>query len=151
MWCGAWRPAPAPTALAGELGLRQKLLNPWCDAFRRGGPAALRGVGRPRKTPLTSGSLPAGGRSADPLASAQERIAALERKVGQQQLELDFFTPPGRPVAQICLTCAPESVTFAAEISGFAAVLRPDSAVKPPASRKTMSPQRLTHRAHPVA
>ncbi len=86
------------SALAGELGLRRKLLNQWRDAFRRGGPAALRGVGRPRKAPLASGSPPAGGRSTDPLARAQERIAALERKVGQQQLELDFFTRALRQV-----------------------------------------------------
>ena len=86
------------SALAGELGLWRKLLNQWRDAFRRGGPAALRAVGRPRKIPLVSDSLPAGGRSADPLASAQERIAALECKVGQQQLELDFFTRALRQV-----------------------------------------------------
>jgi transposase len=78
-------------ALGGELGLRRKLLNQWRDAFRRGGPAALRGVGRPRKTPLASDPPPAGGAAADPLARAREHIATLERKVGQQQLELDFF------------------------------------------------------------
>ena len=36
-------------ALAGELGLWRKLLNQWRDAFRRGGPAALRGLGRPAR------------------------------------------------------------------------------------------------------
>jgi hypothetical protein len=36
-------------------------------------------------------ALPAGVAAPDELALARERIAALERKVGQQALELDFF------------------------------------------------------------
>jgi hypothetical protein len=36
--------------------------------------------------------------SADTLAGAQERIAGLERKLGQQQLELDFFRQALRQV-----------------------------------------------------
>jgi transposase-like protein len=79
------------SALARELGIRRKLLNQWRDAFRRGGPAALRGVGRPRKASLASDPPPTEAAATDPLGSARERIAALERKVGQQQLELDFF------------------------------------------------------------
>ena len=46
------------SALARELGIRRKLLNQWRDAFRRGGPAALRGVGRPRKASLASDPPP---------------------------------------------------------------------------------------------
>jgi transposase len=37
------------SALARELGIRRKLLNQWRDALRRGGPPALREVGRPRR------------------------------------------------------------------------------------------------------
>jgi transposase len=79
------------SVLSGELGIRRQLLSQWRDAFRRGGPAALRAVGRPRKASLAWGPPPTARTAADPLASAGERIATLERKVGQQQLELDFF------------------------------------------------------------
>jgi transposase len=80
------------SALARELGFRRKLLYKWRDQLRSGGPEALRTRGRPRKalapSPAASGPEPVEG---DALARAQRRIAELERKVGQQQLELDFF------------------------------------------------------------
>ena len=86
------------SALARELSIRRKLLYEWRDAFRRGGPAALRPPGRPRKSeasgppsimPPPARPAPAG--EAAELAAARARIAELERKVGQQSLELDFF------------------------------------------------------------
>jgi len=83
------------SALSRELGIRRKLLYQWRDAVRRGGIAALRGRGRPRaggqlveRPPLPA---PPGVGVPDALALAQDRIAALERKIGQQALELDFF------------------------------------------------------------
>src|SRR5262245_41552924 len=51
----------------------------WREAFRRGGELAVRPHrGRPRKGAALA------------MAAARRQIAALERKVGQQQLELDF-------------------------------------------------------------
>jgi len=83
------------SALSRELGIRRKLLYQWRDAVQRGGIAALRGRGRPRaggrlveRPPLPA---PPGVAVPDALALAQERIAGLERKIGQQALELDFF------------------------------------------------------------
>jgi len=83
------------SAVSRELGIRRKLLDQWRDAVRRGGIEALRGRGRPRtgeqlveRPPLPS---PPGVAVPDALARARERIAALERKIGQQALELDFF------------------------------------------------------------
>ena len=92
-------------ALSRELNVGRKLLYEWRDAFRAGGPEALRGRGRPR-----TGSEVVGARSSrspgwrkagpdegaslaseDELAVARRRIAELERKVGQQALEADFF------------------------------------------------------------
>ena len=90
------------SALARELKLRRKLLYAWRDNFRRGGPEALRGRGRPRKSvPATSPEAfvpPAVAAAPDDLAKAQQRIAALERKIGQQQVELDFFRQALRQV-----------------------------------------------------
>ena len=88
------------SALSRELGVRRKLLYQWREAFRAGGPEALRGQGRPRKAAAVVGLPDAGGQSAvgqatagsaGQLAAAQRRIAELERKVGQQALEAEFF------------------------------------------------------------
>src|SRR5882672_4870836 len=92
------------SALARELKLRRKLLYAWRDNFRSGGPEALRTRGRPRKTvglaAAAAGASPvvAVVPAADELEKARRRIAALERKVGQQQLELDFFRQALRQV-----------------------------------------------------
>jgi transposase len=84
------------SALARELKFSRKDLYVWRDRFLAGGPEALRGRGRPRKA--EAADLAAGGVTAAPVETpaievetARQRIAELERKVGQQQLELDFF------------------------------------------------------------
>jgi transposase len=79
-------------ALARELQFSSKDLYIWRDRFLSGGPEALRGPGRPRKSEACAS--PAGGE----LEAARRRIAALERKVGQQQVELDFFRQALRQV-----------------------------------------------------
>lgn len=99
------------SALARELGVRRKCLYQWRDRFRSGGPEALRSRGRPTKAEAVairahrSGSPMGETREAvvrpsppDALTQAQRRIAALERKVGQQQVDLDFFQQALRQV-----------------------------------------------------
>lgn len=86
-------------ALALELGVKRKLLYDWRDRFRRYGEAGLRGRGRPKRgtAPLQEGSArapavgPAGSAAEGDLAAAKLRIAELERKIGQQAVDLDFF------------------------------------------------------------
>ena len=75
-------------ALARELRVLRKDLYVWRDRFRSGGPEALRGPGRPRK--VAAGPVATAAAQA-PIEAAQRRIAELERKVGQQQVDLDFF------------------------------------------------------------
>ena len=103
------------SALARELTVRRKLLYEWRDAFRAGGADALRTRGRPRKGTLVEGARgcpPRPNSSALPepatevardndgeLAAAHQRIAELERKIGQQALEVDFFTQALQQVA----------------------------------------------------
>jgi transposase len=100
------------SALARELGIRRKYLYQWRERFRAGGPEALRSRGRPTKaealaigahgsrpaldepTPLVEPAPP------DALTKARRRIADLERKVGQQQVELDFFQRALRQVRE---------------------------------------------------
>ena len=72
-------------ALARELQIPASHIYNWCRHFRRGGPEALRPACRPRKV--------FGAPEPDPtdLTVARRRIKELERKIGQQQVELDFF------------------------------------------------------------
>ena len=85
------------SALARELKMTRKDLYAWRDRFQAGGPDALRGRGRPRNAEAaglaasgTSAEAPADMPAAE-LEAARKRIAELERKIGQQQLDLDFF------------------------------------------------------------
>jgi transposase-like protein len=80
------------SALARELKVQRNDVYVWRDRFRAGGADGLRGPGRPRKVPAT------GDPAASPLDAAHKRIAELERKIGQQQLELDFFRQALRQV-----------------------------------------------------
>lgn len=73
--------------VARDLKLRGRLLYAWRDKIRTGGPAALRERGRPRKGAVAAPAVAAQG----DLARAQRRVAELERKIGQQQVDLDFF------------------------------------------------------------
>lgn len=77
------------TSVARSLGFNRQRLYEWQEQVRRGGLEALRGPGRPRKSgldgpPLRSAILNEG-------AAARRRIAELERKIGEQQADLDFF------------------------------------------------------------
>lgn len=77
-------------ALARALGVNRQRLYEWRDSLRAGD-ALMRRVGRPKTAP------PRPARATD-LAGAQKRVAALERRLGQQQLEIDFFRQALRQV-----------------------------------------------------
>jgi transposase len=81
------------TALARELGVKRTILYRWRDAVRHGGEEALRdGPGRPRGIEAQAMALARGpaARARD-LTEARRQVAELERKVGEQQVALDFF------------------------------------------------------------
>ena len=80
-------------ALSRELQVPRGHLYRWCGHFRRGGAEALRPACRPHKNFMTSEVGPA-----PDLATARKRIGELERKVGQQQVELVFFRQALRQV-----------------------------------------------------
>ena len=88
------------SALSRELHLRRKLLYQWKDAYWVGGVAGLRTRGRPRKEQLID-PMPEAKTGRAELLQARRRIAELERKVGQQQLELDFFVEALRRVKTV--------------------------------------------------
>lgn len=90
------------SALARELQVLRKDLYVWRDRFRAGGPEALRSRGRPAKVRAMAPTAepfvpdrpppePPPDAAAQELEAARRRIAALEAKIGRQQMELDFF------------------------------------------------------------
>lgn len=81
------------SALSRELGVKREVLYRWRSLYRSGGEERLR-ERRGRPTVAEAQALAAArgpSTKAADLAEARRQIAALERKVGQQQLDLDFF------------------------------------------------------------
>lgn len=71
-----------------ELDIKRSVLYRWRDTYRKAGAAGLaRAVGRPPGVP--NPATPQPGLSQE--ESLRRQIAALERKVGQQSVQLDFF------------------------------------------------------------
>jgi transposase-like protein len=81
------------SVLARELSLKRTIIYRWRDAWREGGPEALRSKrGRPPKLEALEMERARGvAAKANDLTEARRQIAELQRKVGQQQLDLDFF------------------------------------------------------------
>ena len=80
-------------SVAEALAIRRKLLYEWRAAYRKLGAAGLnrkrgRKPGGARASPDAAPAPPA---PLTELARAQGRIAELERKIGKQQMDLDFF------------------------------------------------------------
>jgi transposase len=70
-----------------ELEIKRSVLYRWRDSYRQQGAAGLaRTIGRPPGAP---NPRPKPGLSAE--EGLRQQIAALERKVGQQAIQLDFF------------------------------------------------------------
>jgi transposase-like protein len=79
LWAGV-----SGTALSGELGVRRNVLYGWRDRYRAEGVKGLsRGRGRPAPGHGPPPKIPRDRRD--------ERIAELERLLGKQAAELDFF------------------------------------------------------------
>jgi len=87
------------TALAKELGVQRELLYIWRRKFRSGGADALQAIGRPSNSGGSFGEalIPS---SCSAIVTEQRRIEDLERKIGRQQLELDFFRAALRHVRE---------------------------------------------------
>jgi transposase len=72
------------SSLYHQLQIKRSVLYRWRDAYRKEGAMGFHAVGRPPGIPASPGS------KAGPEEAAQ-RIAELERKIGQQSLDLDFL------------------------------------------------------------
>ena len=74
------------SALRQETQIKRSVLYRWRDAYRKDGAAGLqRPAGRPPGVPNPPRPV------ASPEEAAARRVAELERKIGQQALDIDFF------------------------------------------------------------
>jgi transposase len=82
-------------AVADELKIKRKLLYEWRAAYRAMGVVGLNRKRGPKKGSLAafavSDAAPATPATLSDMAKAKARIAELERKIGKQQMDIDFF------------------------------------------------------------
>jgi transposase len=90
--------------VARELGISRKLLHDWIKAWKAHGPEGLYRKPGPKPGPRKLKPVPTYDDKRSALAQAKARIAELERLVGRQQMDIDFFRKAlralGRPVVQ---------------------------------------------------
>jgi transposase len=79
--------------VARKLGISRKLLHDWIKAWKAHGPEGLNRKRGPKPGPRKLRPLtgPAAKGRGGELAQARAKIAELERKIGQQALDIDFF------------------------------------------------------------
>jgi transposase len=79
--------------VARELGIARKLLYEWRGAYRKLGVAGLnrRRGPKPMSARVRPDAAPATPAPLSELTRAQARIADLERKIGRQAIDIDFF------------------------------------------------------------
>jgi transposase len=81
----------AVSTVARSIEVNRNRLYEWCRKYREGGAEAVRRAGRPRKAESLSARTGAWEDGMDELSAARRQIAELQRKVGEQQVDLDFF------------------------------------------------------------
>jgi transposase len=77
--------------VARELGISRKSLHDWVKAWKADGPDGLNRKPGPKPGPRKLKQLATYDDKRSALALANARIAELERLVGRQQMDLDFF------------------------------------------------------------
>ena len=77
--------------VAQALQVSERRLYEWWAKYREGGMDALRGRGRPGKAAVVAKRARSREAGEDEVAALKRRNAELERKIGQQQVDLDFF------------------------------------------------------------
>jgi len=85
-------------AVSRDLRISAGSLSQWCAHYRRHGALGVRRAGRPLRALGPGPDLDVA--KAEYFADTQRQIAGLQRKVGQQQVELDFFRQALRRVEE---------------------------------------------------
>lgn len=105
------------SALFHELGIKRSILYRWRDAYLKEGAAGLsRPRGRPPGVLAVRPGKPGSGSSAE--EAAAEKIAVLERKIGQQALEIDFLQRAFKRVKELHQQSSKAGGTVSTERSG---------------------------------
>jgi len=90
--------------IARKLGISRKLLHDWIKAWKAHGPEGLNRKRGPKPGPRKLKPLQSEQQKHSALVQANARIAELERLVGRQQLDIEFFRKAlralERPAAQ---------------------------------------------------
>lgn len=90
--------------VARELGISRKILHDWIKAWKAHGPDGLNRKPGPKPGPRKLKPTSSYDEKRSALAQAKARIAELERLVGRQQMDIDFFRQAlralERPAAQ---------------------------------------------------
>jgi transposase-like protein len=101
--------------LQAELKIKRSMLYRWRDQYRKEGAAGLeRMAGRPPGVPHPTEPKP--GASAE--ESLRQQVAALQRKVGEQTLQLDFFERAFKRVKESSRNNSKTGATASTERSG---------------------------------
>jgi transposase-like protein len=81
----------AVSTVARAIRADRKRLYEWRGKYQEGGAEAVRRVGRPRKAEALSARARSWQDEPDEAKAAGRQIAELQRKIGEQQVDLDFF------------------------------------------------------------
>jgi transposase len=90
----------AASTVARDIGANRDSLYKWYHKYQEGGLDGLRRTGRPRKAEALSARARSWQEAPDELTAARRQIAELQRKVGEQQVDLDFFRKALRHVEE---------------------------------------------------
>lgn len=77
--------------VARELGISRKILHDWIKAWKAHGPEGLNRKPGPKPGPRKLKPPPSYDDKRSALTQARARIAELERLVGRQKIDIDFF------------------------------------------------------------
>ena len=97
--------------VARKLGISRKLLHDWIKAWKAHGPEGLNRKRGPKPGSRRLKPLQADDRKRSALARANARIAELERLVGRQQLDIDFFRKALRALERLAQQGKPASAS----------------------------------------
>jgi transposase len=90
----------AASTVARDIGAARDTLYKWYRKYQEGGADELRRTGRPRKAEALNARARSWQEAPDELTAARRQIAELQRKVGEQQVDLDFFRKALRHVEE---------------------------------------------------
>ena len=91
----------AVSTVARSIGVNRNRLYEWTRQYQRGGAEAVRRVGRPRKQEALTARARAWQDGGNEAAALRRQVAEQQRKIGEQELDLDFFRRALRQLEEV--------------------------------------------------